>query len=156
MKKVQFCMLLIQMLFKKCMKFTVYSIKIATRGQWSQKCSIPTHKRLLLSCWHCITTDYSSAFVKLWCIVLEIQVSILQDVVDSTKQKNVSAHIQVQLWRVVLHWDDVGGGHTQQSSSLSHLQTQPKTCDFNIFTSSVFSFCSWFKTRPCHIGWQRH
>lgn len=33
----------------------------------------------------------------LWCIVLEIQVSILQDVINSTEKQHICVYIQVQL-----------------------------------------------------------
>lgn len=33
----------------------------------------------------------------LWCVVLEIQVSILQDVINSTEKQHICVYIQVQL-----------------------------------------------------------
>lgn len=35
--------------------------------------------------------------VVLWCVVLEIQVSILQDVINSTEKQHICVYIQVQL-----------------------------------------------------------
>lgn len=62
-----------------------------------------------------------------WAVVLEVEVSVLQDVVHSAEQEHVAVHVHFQLWRVVLDRDDVGGGHTQQSRGFVDLHATNET-----------------------------
>lgn len=57
------------------------------------------------------------------CTVLKVEVAVLQDVIHGAEQEDVVVWVDGQLLEVVLHRNNVGGGHAQQSCSFLNLNT---------------------------------